>query len=127
MRGADDAHIDRLFARVADLAHLLLLDRAQELHLHLQRQVGDLVEKERAAACCLEETGAIARRTRESAFAVAEELRLHQVLRDRTAVDRNERPVLPRALEVYEPRRELLAAARFTAHVYRRLAARELV
>ena len=34
----------------ADRAHLALLERAQELRLHLERQLADLVEEERAAA-----------------------------------------------------------------------------
>ena len=82
VRRADDAHVDRLLARRADLAHLLLLDRAQQLHLHLQRQVGDLVEEERAAVRGLEEAVAVGERAGEGAFAVAEELGLHQRSRE---------------------------------------------
>ena len=33
----------------ADRAHRLFLDHAQQLHLHVQRQIGDLVEEQRAA------------------------------------------------------------------------------
>ena len=59
MRRADDAHVDCFFLRRSDLAHLLLLDRAQQLHLHLQRQVGDFVEKQRAAVGRLEKSVAV--------------------------------------------------------------------
>ena len=64
VRRADDAHVDRLLLRRADLAHLLLLDRAQQLDLHRERQVGDLVEEQRAAVRGLEEAVAIGLRRR---------------------------------------------------------------
>ena len=56
-----------------DLAHLLLLYRTQELHLHRQRQIGDLVKEQGAAVGGLEETVAVGVRAGERALAVAEE------------------------------------------------------
>ena len=52
----------------ADLADLLLLDRAQQLDLHLQRQVGDFVEEQRAAVGRLEKTVAVCVGAGERAF-----------------------------------------------------------
>ena len=49
VRGRQDAHVDRRLALLADGPHGLFLDHAQQLHLHVQRQVGDLVEEQRAA------------------------------------------------------------------------------
>ena len=80
-----------VFLRRADLAHLLFLDRAQQLHLHRERQVGDFVEEQRAAVGGLEESVAIGLGAGERALAVAEELALHQVLGNRAAVHRDER------------------------------------
>jgi hypothetical protein len=54
VRGADDAHVDRVFLRGAERAHGALLDGAQQLGLHGQRQVADLVEEQRAALGRLE-------------------------------------------------------------------------
>ncbi len=62
----------------------------------LQRQVGDFVEEERAAARRLEETVAIGEGAGEGALAVTEELGLHERLGDRAAIDRDERTVLAR-------------------------------
>ena len=63
-----------LLAGRADLAHLLLLDRAQQLHLHRQRQIRHLVEKQRAAVRGLEKPVAVGGGAGERALAVAEEL-----------------------------------------------------
>jgi hypothetical protein len=68
MGRTDQAHVDRIFLSRSDLAHLLLLDRAQQLDLHGQRQVGDLVEEQRAAMRRLKETIAIAVGTGEGAL-----------------------------------------------------------
>src|SRR2546422_349133 len=102
MRGADDAHVDRVFLGGADLAHALLLDRAQQLYLHRERQLGDLVQEQRAAARCLEEALAVLGSAGERALLVAEELALHEGIRNGAAVDRHEGLVaeLPLAMQV---------------------------
>ena len=74
----------------------LLLEHLQQLRLHLQIHVADLVEKQRASVRDLEE--ALLRRDRagERAALVAEQLRLEQLLRQPGAVQIDER-LLPRA------------------------------
>ena len=111
----------------ADLADLLLLDRAQQLDLHRERQIRHFVEKQRAAGGRLKETVAIGLRTRERALAVTEELAFHQVLGDGAAVHRDERELGPRALEVNHPRCEFLAAPRLAIDEHRRLTLRQPV
>src|SRR5712692_2674473 len=112
MCGADDAHVDRILLRRADLAHPPLLDRAQQLHLHGERQLGHLVEEQRAAVRRLEEALAVFGGAGERAFLVAEELAFHQRFRDGAAIDRHERLVAARAVLMDKARGELLAAAR---------------
>jgi hypothetical protein len=68
----------------------VLLQDAQELHLHGRRHLAELVEEECAAASGDEEARLIARRSAERAAAVAEELCLEERLRERAAVDRDE-------------------------------------
>ena len=97
MGRADDADVDGFLGGDADLAHLLLLDRAQQLDLHGERQVGHLVEKQGAAAGCLEKPLAVAVGSGKGTLAMAEEFTLHQVFRDCTAVYRNERRGTARA------------------------------
>ena len=45
----DDPDVDPLRARVADRQHLALLEEPQQLRLHVERQVADFVEEQRAA------------------------------------------------------------------------------
>src|SRR5688500_14223359 len=126
VRGADDAHVHRVLLRRADLAHALLLDRAQQLDLHGKGQLGHLVEEQRAAVGGLVEAVAVLAGAGEGALLVAEELALHQVLGNGAAVHRHERLVAARAVLVDQARGELLAAARLARDVDRRLGARQL-
>ncbi len=127
MRCAEQPHLHRHLGGRADRAHGALLDRAQQLALHRQRQLADLVEQQGAAVRGLEEALAVLGGTGEGALAVAEELGLEQGLGDRTAVDRDEGLRRPRALRVDRARDELLAGAGLAADQHRRHAARDLV
>jgi hypothetical protein len=126
VRGAEDAHVDRHLGRPAQRPHGALLDDAQQLALHGQRQVADLVEEQRAALGGLEEALAVFRRTGEGALAVAEELGLQQVLRDGAAVDGDEGLRGARRDLVDGARHQFLAGARFAVQQHRRHAARDL-
>ena len=59
----DQAHVDLDRLDAADALELALLERAQQLHLHLDRDLADLVEEQRAAVGQLEAAG-LARRPR---------------------------------------------------------------
>ena len=64
MRGRDDAHVAVDRAIAADALEGALLQHPQQLHLHLQRHVADLVEEQRAALGKLEAADARASRRR---------------------------------------------------------------
>ena len=53
----DEANVDADRLDAADALELALLQRAQELHLHLDGDLADLVEEERAAVGELEAPG----------------------------------------------------------------------
>src|SRR6185369_2411651 len=91
VRRGDDARIERHLGRVTDRAHAALLERAEQLHLHLERHLADLVEEERSALRLEEEPATRDLRIRERALGVAEELALEQRRRHGGAVDRDER------------------------------------
>src|SRR6185503_4274614 len=94
-RGDDpDVDLDRLGA--ADPADFLALEHAQQLRLHVERQLADLVEEHRAAVRALERARVRAGRAGERAALVAEQLALDQVRWDRAAVEDDERPLLAR-------------------------------
>ena len=100
VRCAYDAHVHRVFLGRPDLAHFLLLYRPQQLDLHGKRQIGDFVQKQRAAAGGLEKSVAFGVGARKGAFLVAEELGFHQVFGNGTAIDGHERLGAPRPLLV---------------------------
>jgi hypothetical protein len=79
--------------------------------LHGQRQVGNFVQKDGAALRAHKQAGVVAHRAGEGALDVAEQLRLDQVLRNRTAVHRHQRLAPARAGGVDGARQQLLAGA----------------
>ena len=111
MGRTDQSHIHRLLDGRADLAHPPLLDCAQQLDLHGKRQVGHLVEHQRAAVGCLKETVAVFGGAGEGALAIAEELGFHQRFRNGAAVDRDKGLVGASALGMNVARGQFLAAA----------------
>src|SRR6185295_2742574 len=94
VRRGEDADVDAGLLRLADAAHLALLEDAEELHLDLRRELADLVEEHGAPFGVAEDTELPRGRARERALFVAEELALDERLGDRAAVHDEERPVL---------------------------------
>src|SRR6266702_1464865 len=92
----DDADVDPHGLRAADRPHLLLLDRAQKLHLQVHRHLADLIEKDRAVVGCDEQSRASLHSAGEGTLHVPEELAFQKRLRDGSAVDGNERLSAPR-------------------------------
>ncbi len=91
----DDPHVDRDRLRAADRKHRAFLQHAQQLRLHLRRELGDLVQEERAAAGQPEVAGSVPDRAGEGALGVAEELALEQRVGERGAVDGDEGSLAP--------------------------------
>ena len=109
----------------ADRPVLALLQHAQELGLQVRRHLPDLVEQQRAALGHLEQAFLVHRGAGERALLVTEQLRLDQVLRDRRAVDLDERALVPLAVEVNRVGDELLAGAVLALQENVRLARRD--
>jgi hypothetical protein len=95
----------------ADPLEEVVLKKAQELDLQVHRQFADFVEEQRAAGGQFHPALARAKRVGERAALVAEQLALDQVLRNRPAIDRNERPLAPPTRLVDRVRDQLLAGA----------------
>jgi hypothetical protein len=99
-------------ARSVRALELLLLERAQQLGLTRERELADLVEKQRPFAGRFERARARGHRARERASLVAEELALEEGLGDRGAVDDAQRLARAGARFVDEAREEGFADAR---------------
>src|SRR4051794_14625108 len=115
----DDADVDRLFGPAAEAAELPLLQHAQQLHLRRRRHLADLVQEQRPAIGELEAALAAIGGAGERALFVAEDLALEQGLRNRGAVDRDEREAGARAELMNRLRDELLAGTRLTGDEHR--------
>ena len=126
MGGGDDAHVAADRRVVADALEHALLQDAQQLHLHRQAHVADLVEEQRAALGDLEATLAGGDRAGERALLVAEQLAFEQLGRDGAAVDGDEGPLAARAGVVDGAGRELLARARFAEDQHARIVGSDL-
>ena len=92
IRRRDDAHVDVPGARGADALEIAGFEHAQQLRLQIHRDVGDFVEKQRAAVGELETADAIGLRVGERAFDVAEELALENAFGKPACVHGDERP-----------------------------------
>src|SRR5262249_21381686 len=96
VRRGHQPYIDFYGLDAADPLELRLLQHAQKLDLHLNRNFADLVEKQRALIGQLETPWFRTDRARERALFVAEQLGLHQGLGNRSAIDLDERTVAAR-------------------------------
>jgi len=84
----------------------------RSFNLSVERELADLVEKDRAAVGDLEASQSPLERARERALHVPEELALHQTRRDCAAVDLDQGAATPSAARVDGARDQLLAGAR---------------
>src|ERR1019366_1987161 len=91
VRGRQDAGVALNLLPASYALEALLMEKAQELHLDRGRQLTDLVQEERASGGGFDVPLALGVSTREGALFVAEQFALEQVLRDRVAVDGDER------------------------------------
>ena len=80
--GRDQAEIDLQRFLRSDRIDLAVLQRAQQLHLRVERQLADLVEEQRAAVRFLELADALVDGAGERALLVPEQDALDQVLGD---------------------------------------------
>ena len=93
--GCDDADIDRSRGGAADRPDFLFLKDPQEFGLRLIRQIGHLIEENRATVGLLEQPPLVGYRRRKSPLDVPEQFRLQKIFGDSRAVDGDKRPVFP--------------------------------
>jgi hypothetical protein len=126
VRRGDDPHVDRNRFLPAETLDLPFLQEPQQARLALDRHVADFVEEQRAAVRRLDPPGAPLVRAGERAALVAEQLGLQQMMRNRAAVDRDERPLAAHRALVDRERGQLLAGARLAGDEHARVRLRDL-
>ncbi len=105
---------------------LALLQYAQELGLDAGAHLSHLVQEQDAARGLLDRARPGGERPREGPLLVAEQLRLQQRLRQRGAVERDERTAGPGRAAMDETGDHFLAGARLSRQQHRRLGGRDL-
>lgn len=126
VRGRDDPHVDRDRFLPAEPLDLAFLQEAQQARLAFDRHVADFVEKQRAAVRRFDPARAPLVRAGERAALIAEQLRLQQVMRNRAAIDRDERPLAADGALVDRERRQFLAGSRLARDEHARVGLRDL-
>ena len=109
--GGENAHVDAAGLRRAYALQLAGLKHAQQLGLLAQRDVGDLVQKKRAAVGQFEAADAVGARVGKCAFHVAEDFALEGALRQSAGVDGDQRHARARRSGVQQLGDNLLAGA----------------
>ena len=119
--GRDDSDVDVHGFRASEPFDLPLLEHAQQLDLNVERQVADLVEKDRRVVRELEASDLSRQRSGERALLAAEQFALDERARNRRAVDAHHDAAVARALFVNLRRDELLAGSGFAEQQHRRV------
>ena len=119
--GGDDAHVHVHRHVAAHAVELPVGQHAQQARLQIRRHLADFVQEQRAAVGLLEAPGPLRGGAGKGPALVAEELALHQILRDRGRVDGDEGLLRPRAVRVQRPRHQLLAGAGLAGDQHRDL------
>ena len=124
--GGDHARVGHTALGFAYALVLALLQHAQQLRLQLERQLADLIEKQRRVLRVLEIAGARRRGAGERALCISKQGRLDQVRRYRGAVEHEEWACGALTHHVQRLRDQLLAAAGFALDQDRERRAGEL-
>ena len=104
-----DAHIDRDLGAAADALEGLIDQHAQDLVLRLARQVGDVVDEQRAAMRLFQRAGLAS--FRAVGLIDAEQFDFHALRRDRGGIDDDERAVRAAGQLMERARGKFLAGA----------------
>ncbi|MNQ76419.1 hypothetical protein D3C85_912620 [compost metagenome] len=125
---AEHPHVHLHLAVATDAAEAAIAEKTQQLGLQVGRHLAHLVEEHRAAIGQLQQARlAAALGAGEGARRIAEQLALGQALRQRRAVQREERRISPRAQGVAGARHQFLAGSGFAQDQQRRIQAGHLL
>src|SRR5690606_6220303 len=112
---ADDSDINRNLPGSSHSDNLAFLNDTQQRSLGRQRHLADFIQEYCPAVGHLEASDSTARaRSRERSALVPEQLRFHQLFRNRGAIQRNEGLPLPRRVMMDRLSNDLLTRSCFT-------------
>src|SRR5579864_8289804 len=109
--GGNHSHIDFMCLRRTYALHLAGFQHAQQLGLLLHRDVGDLVEKQRAAVCQFKAADSVRASVSKRAFHVAKQLALECPFRQAAGVYGDHRPSAARRKRMQRLRHNFFSRA----------------
>jgi len=118
VRGHYQAHIEGHGLATAHARHLPFLQHSQQLGLQTQVEVGNSVQKQRAAVGFFHSAHVPGHRSGKRALFVPEQLAFHQFTRNGGHVHGHERLVRPARLKVNGLGHQLLPGTGFAAHAH---------
>jgi hypothetical protein len=121
VRRTDQTHVDFVLSFTADSTNLPGFEHTQQPCLNIDRQLGHLVQKQRAAVRLLERAAVGPRCTSECTAFMSEELAFDQLPGKPSRIDRHERALNSRTALVQDASNVLLAYASLTANQNRPL------
>src|SRR5690349_3780103 len=110
MRREEEAHIDLLLLRLAEPSHALGLQYPQQLWLQIEREIADLVERQRPALGRCDQPDRVARGARKRAAPIPSKLCIQQAFRDCVRVEDPQRASGARALRMQRFEDKILTA-----------------
>src|SRR3989442_10797852 len=125
VRGSQHPRVDFDQFTSSDALYPPILKEAKQFDLQAQRHLSDFIQKQGPLFGVFQFPFLLPMRAGESAFLIPEEFALEESLWNRPAIDRDDRPCLPRTLSVDRPRHQLLAGPAFARDQDRDLGARD--
>src|SRR5579863_3776125 len=110
----DEAHIDLHRTGAAEALELALLQNTQQFHLRDRRYIANLIQEKRAFVCQFKFTRLAGYGSGERSFFETEQFTFQQILRNRRAVDLEERPRSSSRFLVNRSRDQVLAHSALT-------------
>ena len=103
IRGGDRSDVNRNLPGITDLSNVTILEHSQKPGLQLLGHRIDFVQEEGPVIALFEKSDFIHHGAGKRSLFMAEQLRFKQVVREGAAIDRNERMMLPRTVEMERP------------------------
>src|SRR6516164_1895968 len=106
--------VDAMRATAPETFELLFLQNSQQLGLQCQRNIANLIQKERSSVGELKAPDFLCGRSGKSSFLMTKELALQQIYRNGSAIQLHVWTIVARTAVVNRFRDQLLAGARFS-------------
>src|SRR6185295_2836155 len=114
--GGYHAHIHFARRTLTESVNLTFLQKPEQLRLQRERQIANLVEKQRSIFCRTNQTSLVRHRARKRSAPMSKQHALDQLRRNGRTVERNELAFRTPAETMNRARNEFFSGSRFARH-----------